>query len=586
MTEVPPLPYSDRDRMREELVRQYEILAQEKWQRILLTWFGFAICAIYVDPLILLALAVLDTTCELTSLSLMKDLDPALSRLRYRGTQICVIVMEASFGTAAGLVWLVDDPYAKALAAGLVMTTALQLTTVRSIHLPYGLAGIATIGVTSFFANVLHWSMKDDWQGLALSTAAACGGIGYAVIAMLSNHQLHRATAEGQSAARASDTAKSRFLAQMSHELRTPLNAIIGLGQVEADAALTPTSRERLTALVTSARGLAVVLDDVLDLSSITDGRLTLHPRNVDLRAELSACVATFRHQAKAQRLDLDLDLAASLPTHVKIDPQRMRQCLINLISNALKHVRNGGVTISVSHKDGTLQIDVTDTGQGVPPALQEHIFEPFRKGTATVPGTGLGLAISRSLARQMDGDLVLLPGETGACFRLTLFAPIADASDIEPSVLGADLAGRSILVVDDIATNRLVAASLLQASGAGVIEASGGKEALAILSRERVDLVLLDMNMPEMDGFATVGAIRAFGGAIARIPVIAMTADVLPAQRAAFLAAGLDGFLPKPLLPEDLDAVLRRFLPDASLDHQTTTKAAMTGKTATSRNS
>lgn len=555
--------YPDRDRLREELARQYEILAREKWQRIILTWFGFAICAIFVHPTFLVALALVDTAGELWSLRLLKALDPASRPWRYRATVLCVILMEAAFGTAAGLVWLVEDPYAKALAAGLVMTTALQLTTVRSIHLPYGLAGIATIAVTSFTANVLHWSTVGDWQGLALSTAAACGGIGYAVVAMVSNHHLHRATAEGQTAARASDTAKSRFLAQMSHELRTPLNAIIGLGQVEADAAQSPASQERLTALVASARGLAVVLDDVLDVSSLTDGRLTLHPRSTDIRAELSACLAIYRHQAEARQLDLSLDCAADLPHHLTLDPQRMRQCLINLVSNALKHVREGGIRISVTYKDSALQIIVADTGPGVPPDLGAQIFEPFRKGNESIPGTGLGLAISRSLARQMGGDLVLVPSSTGATFRLSLIAPVAQGTVTLPPVRGANLAGRCILVVDDIATNRLVAASLLQASGARVIEAAGGRDALAILVQQPVDLVLLDMNMPEMDGLATIRAIRALDGTMARVPVVAMTADVLPTQRAIFLAAGLEGYLPKPLLPEDLDATLRRFLVD-----------------------
>jgi two-component system, sensor histidine kinase len=569
MSNPPILSYPNPDRLREELARQYEILAREEWQRIVLTWFGFAICALFVNPLILLALVLIDTAGEVLNVRLLKDLDPAINRLRYRASILCVVVMEAAFGTAAGLVWLVDDPYAKALAAGLVMTTALQLTTVRSIHLPYGLAGIATIAVTSFIANALHWSMPGDWRGFALTTAAACGGIGYAVVAMLSNHQLHRASAEGQSAARASDMAKSRFLAQMSHELRTPLNAIIGLGQVEADAARSPASQERLTALVTSARGLAVVLDDVLDLSSITDGHLTLHPRSTDLRSELSACVAIYRHQAQARQLRLSLDCADDLPAQVTLDPQRLRQCLINLISNALKHVREGGVRITVTHHDGILMIEVGDTGPGIPPDLAAHLFEPFRKGSDSAPGTGLGLAISRSLARQMGGDLVLVPGGAGATFRLSVLAPLAigamvDATDRIAAVAARPrLAGRCILVVDDIATNRLVAASMLQASGAQVAEAAGGRDALAILAQQPVDLVLLDMNMPDMDGFATFRAIRALDGAAARVPVLAMTADVLPAQRALFMAAGLDGYLPKPLLPEVLDAALRSFLPE-----------------------
>ncbi|WP_309663243.1 response regulator [Tabrizicola sp.] len=492
---------------------------------------------------------------------LLRGLDPEKHPRRYQGSILCVVLMESSFGAAAGLVWLVDDPYSKALAAGMVMTTALQLTTVRSIHLPFGLSGIATIAVTSLVAIWVHWADTDNWIGFSVTAAAAVAGIGYALTAMLSNNELHRATAEGRALAWASDTAKSRFLAQMSHELRTPLNAIIGLGQIEAANVQNAASRDRLETLVASARGLAVVLDDVLDLSSITDGRMALRPRVVDIRAELAIIVATFSHQAKARWLSLTLNCAADLPPLATFDPQRMRQCVINLISNALKHVKTGGISLAVRSDGNRLIIDVIDTGPGVPPGLHEAVFEPFRKASPSSTGTGLGLAISRSLARQMGGDLRLLPTFSGAWFQLSVLAPAAAAEEVHPASGTPDLTGTTILVVDDIATNRLVASSVLQRAGARVIEASGGQEALTFVTREAVDLVLLDMNMPDMDGLSTFRAMRKMQGAVSRMPVIAMTADVLPAQQAAIEAAGLDGYLAKPLVPEDLYALLRRHL-------------------------
>lgn len=559
---APTLPYPKRNRVQDELVRQHEILSTGKWQRIFLAWCAFGLCTFYVSPALMVALAIIDTAAELANLSMLKNLDAARQPARYRGTLICVVVIESTLGIAAGMIWQIEDPYSKALAAGMVMTAALQLTTVRSIHLPYGLLGIATIAVACLIAIWVHWSGHHDWFGLAITTATAAAGLSYAVVAMLSNHDLHRSTAKGRAAAWAADAAKSRFLAQMSHELRTPLNAIIGLGQIEASQATTPAARDRLDTLVASARGLAVVLDDVLDLSSIADGRMVLRPRAVDVRAELATIVATFRHQATARGLTLYLECAPDVPQLVRLDPQRLRQCLINLISNALKHVRDGSIHVSARAMGDQIVIDVADTGPGIPPSLREMVFEPFHKGDSTAPGTGLGLAISRSLARQMGGDLVLLPTDRGAAFRLSLAAPVAQAGAIAPQHGPPDLSGRTILVVDDVATNRLVAASFLKAGGARVIEADSGETALAVLARDSVDLVLLDMNMPGLDGVATFRAIRRMDGTAARVPVIAMTADVLPTQRAQIDAEGLNGYLPKPLIADDLYALLDQQLP------------------------
>jgi len=541
------------DRFREELRRQWDILTREKWQRLGLTWFAFLLCALYLDPVALLGIACIYTACELTNLRLLHDLDPAAEPGRYRATLLLVVLLEGSVALAAGQVWITDDLYAGTLAAGLLMSTALHLATVRAVHLPYGICGLATLLIVCLGANVLHWLPKGDFVGFMISTAAIIGGLGYAYVAMLSNHELHRATAEGQAAARAADAAKSRFLAEMSHELRTPLNAVIGLGQIEAGVATDPASLDRLNTLVTSARSLAVVLDDVLDLSAITDGRVVLRPRPVDVRAELQSVFATFSHQTRALNLAFDVSIDPTLPDRLVLDAQRLRQCLINLVSNAIKHVNDGGIRLSARQVGIHLQIDVSDTGPGIPPALHDAVFEPFRKVSPAAPGTGLGLAISRSLARQMQGDLVLLPATEGATFRLTVLAlpapPEADGGAMPPP----DLRGRTILVVDDIATNRLVAAVALQRLSARVIEAGGGRQALEILARDRVDLVLLDMNMPDLDGFATFCAIRAMQGAAARVPVVAMTADAMLAQKAMILEHGLDGYLPKPLLPEDL---------------------------------
>lgn len=549
MTMPAPLPCSNQERIVDELARQHGILVREKWQRIVLTSFAYALCALFVSPLAIAALLVIDILAELESLRLLRGLDPVTDRSRYRASLLAVVLMEAAFATAAGLVWLEDDPYAKALAAGLAMTTLLQLSTVRAIHLPYGLAGMLTVGVIVCGFNLGHWVGKDNLPGLALSMAAALGGISYALTAMVSNNGLHRASAAAAAAARASDAAKGLFLAQMSHELRTPLNAIIGLGEVEAAAASGP-SRDRLRTLVSSARGLAVVLDDVLDLSALSDGRVSITPKATGLQALLEAAVGAFRTEAAKAGIGLVLTLPKDLPAFVHIDAQRLRQCLSNLVGNALKH-GGGEVRVTVRLAEGLLTIEVADDGPGVPPAFAEQLFQPFHRARPDVPGLGLGLSISRSLARRMGGDLELVTSDSGAVFRLVIAAPVASPPPVPVAV---DLTGRRILVVDDIATNRLVAASLVQSLGGSVVQASSGSEALRCLTEAPFDLVLLDMAMPGMDGFETFRQLRA--APAGAVPVVAMTAGATADQRAAVQAAGLDGFLAKPLLPDALAEV------------------------------
>ncbi|MBA3909291.1 MAG: hybrid sensor histidine kinase/response regulator [Rhodobacter sp.] len=556
MTAPPALHLSDEERVMDELERQFDILNGQKWQRIILSIFAYALCALFANPVAIAVLVLVDLSAEFASLRLMRGLNPVANPGRYRASILAVVVMASTIAMAAGLVWMNENPHAKALAAGIAMTTLLQLSTVRAIHLPYGIAGLLAVAVVVTGVSLVHWIDKQSMLGFAVSMAAAFGALAYALTAMWSNHGLHRASAQGAAAARASDAAKSLFLAQMSHELRTPLNAIIGLGEIEAAAATGP-SRDRLQTLVASARGLAVVLDDVLDLSAITDGRVAIHPVATDLRSTLKATVEILAPEAARAGGSVALVLSPDLPSHVLLDSARLRQCLTNLISNALKYAKGGTVRVMARHMDGRLEIDVADDGPGIADELAKTLFEPFRRGSVDAPGLGLGLAISRSLARQMGGDLVHVPSARGAVFQLSVTAPISSPA---PVAALPNLKGRRILVVDDIATNRLVAASLVQALGAEAIEADSGAKALRVIAETRVDLVLLDMAMPGMDGLETFRRLRTELGQT--MPVVAMTAGAMANQRAAALSAGLDGFVAKPLLPETLGAVLSPLLP------------------------
>jgi signal transduction histidine kinase len=556
MSPLPRYTNAEGERVRDELQRQYKILRAEFPVRVVLVAIAYGVCSLYVSPWIMLALFAVELMGELVSQALLRGLDPVRSPKRYLAYLLSLVPMEAALITAAGLVWMQEDPYAKSVAVGIVMGSLLHLCSVRSMHLPLGITGMATVSVVVLSINSAHWLEKQSLVGLGISTVVALAAFTYAAIAMVSNNRMHRGGVEAAAAARAANVAKGRFLAQISHELRTPLNAVIGLGEIEA-AAATGASRQRLRTVVTSARDLAVMLDDAVDYSALTEGRVAITPRPVAVRPELSANLLVFDLQARNQGRELQVAVERDVPTHLLIDSQRVRQCLGNLVGNALKHSSRGPVAVTVRYAKSRLVIDVVDQGKGIPAALHDQVFEPFYRGSSETPGVGLGLSISRAVARQMSGDLVILPTAQGATFRLTVMAPEAEAVPQQAGV--SDFQDRTILVVDDIATNRLVAGQLLMASGARVVEAASGPEALKRLEQGGVDAVLLDLMMPGMDGAETLQHIRAAYGN--RIPVIAMTADVLAVRRDDQLRVALDGFLPKPILPETLREVLARVL-------------------------
>ncbi|MFM7335123.1 MAG: ATP-binding protein [Tabrizicola sp.] len=540
--------------MRDELARQYRIIRAEFIPRMFLVAVAYGLCSLYASPPLMLALFCVELVGEFVSQRLLRGLDPSRLPGRYLVYLFSLVPMEAAIISAAGMLWLQDDPYAKAIAVGIVMGALLHLTSVRSIHLKLGLVGMATLATVVVIFNTYHWLMLGNWVGLGASTATALVAFGYALTAMVSNNRLHRASVEATLAARAANVAQGRFLAQISHELRTPLNAVIGLGEIEASTATGP-SRQRLRTIVTSARDLAVMLDDAVDYSALNEGRVAISPRPVAVRAELSANLLVFDLQARNHGRELQVTVEREVPTYLLIDSQRVRQCLGNLVGNALKHSSRGPVSVTVRYAKSRLVIDVADQGKGIPPGLHEQVFEPFYRGSSETPGVGLGLSISRAVARQMGGDLVIVPTAQGATFRLTVLAPEAEAEGQRAG--STDLRDRTILIVDDIATNRLVASQLLLASGARVIEAASGPEALQRLEQGGVDVVLLDLMMPGMDGAETLRRIRAAYGK--RVPVIAMTADVLAVRRDDELRTSLDGFLAKPILPEALREALGR---------------------------
>lgn len=357
--------------------------------------------------------------------------------------------------------------------------------------------------------------------------------------------------------ARHAEAAKSDFLAQMSHELRTPLNGVIGLADALAEGDLGAREQALTNTIRQSGQSLLAILNDLLDLSKIEAGKLTIENAAFDPRALVDGIEQTWREAAAARNTTLRTAIAGDLPAWLEGDEFRIRQVLNNFVSNAVKFTEDGRVSLTLhgerSGGSARLRFLVEDTGAGIPEASRASVFEPFEQGGAGIAkqygGTGLGLPICRDLARLMGGSVALeSSGDEGSVFSLTLCLPEADAPAAERSAAAACVSGLRVLVAEDNAVNRMVAAEFLRALGVEAVFAEDGAEALEAVRMGGFDAVLMDKHMPQMGGVETTHAIRALGGAEARVPIIAVTADAMSGEREALLAEGMDGFLSKPL--------------------------------------
>jgi signal transduction histidine kinase len=552
-----------RSQSAEELRRQSLLCSRIEIQRRLLATVPFMVGGLFMSPWLCAVLAVVDMGLEIAGLRMLNATDPAKSPLRYLTMLAIFFAANVTYVVVPALAWQVDDPFSKAFAIGAILVNVVHVATVRTVHLPLAMSDYTAAGLVTVLGNTVYWLNRGDLTGLAVSSICLGCALHFSFITMRSVHDVHAETYQERQLAEAANAAKTRFLAQMSHELRTPLNAILGMGYAEMTFSTTPEAKERLTTMVDSARSLSMMLDDILDLSAIEAGRLLIRPKVVDLRAEIERTLALFHQQLAESRLELLVDLPANLPTHVLIDGQRFRQCLANVVSNAIKYTRAGMIRVEVStFPPNLLGMDIWDSGPGVPSDLREQIFEPFLRADSTVAGTGLGLSISRTLARRMGGDLNLMPSKCGARFRLTIAIPRALAHDLPPPPsLPVDLGQSRVLVVDDVATNRLVAMTYLRLMGARPEEVSSGPEALTLIEADPPDVVLLDVLMDGMDGMETFRRIRALPGPAGRTPIIAVTADATDERRKACLAAGFDGYITKPISPELLGSALHSII-------------------------
>ena len=386
---------------------------------------------------------------------------------------------------------------------------------------------------------------------------------------------LARDLEEQRRTADAANTAKSQFLATMSHEIRTPMNGIIGMLSLMLDSKLNPDQKRWASTALDSAETLLTIINDILDLSKLDAGKTETELLDFDVAGLIDGVTALLKVRATAKGIALRTDIAANVPRWLKSDPTRLRQILFNLIGNAVKFTQRGEVMVRASvgamRADSCeLRIDVTDTGIGIDRDKMPALFEPFRQGDSGMArrfgGTGLGLAIVKRLVKLLGGSVAVQSTiNAGSTFTVILPCTIIASPLARPAAMPRDPEHgthpkASILIAEDNDINRELVTQMLARLGHEGVTVANGREALTAAQGHAFDLILMDIQMPEMDGVTAAAAIHALPGAHGGAPIVAVTANAMVGDRERYLAAGFDDYLAKPLHLDQLQEVIARW--------------------------
>ena len=421
----------------------------------------------------------------------------------------------------------------------------------------------------------LEWQLPDDEGGLWISLSGTpyfnkqghlLGYRGTAKDITSRKRQIEEIK-KARRQAEDANKAKSEFLAMMSHEIRTPLNAVLGLLDMLGDSGLDNKQQGWINQMDQSAQLLLTIINDILDLSRIESTSFELFNSQIRLSDCIDLVVTQLDEQAKKKGIQLSSHIQSDVPEQIIGDKNRISQVLFNLVGNAIKFTNDGSVSVDVSRTENKLYLKIRDTGIGISPEAQRQLFKPFKQADGSITrkygGTGLGLAISQHLITKMQGEIQLESQlDVGSCFTVILPLDSIEIADQETEVPVVDvehLPKLNILVAEDSPTNQLVAKLMLEKRGHKVKIANNGQEVLDIDESRfnELDIILMDISMPIMDGISATKTLRENGK---KVPIIALTANVMKSDQLAYFEAGMDDFIAKPIIADELDKILAKY--------------------------